>query len=92
MASPAHMQGTRATGGCRRGEMETPQNIIYNAWKDTPRPIIYETADAKGNPIIKEVGFAIPEENKSYDGSYIGSCNLCGKETYGGIPIKKMFS
>lgn len=72
--------------------METPQNIIYNAWKNTPRPIIYETADAKGNPIIKEVGFAIPEENKSYDGSYIGSCNLCGKETHGGIPIKKMFS
>lgn len=72
--------------------METPQNVIYNAWKNTPRPIIYETADAKGNLIIKEVGFAIPEENKSYDGSYIGSCNLCGKETYGGIPIKKMFS
>lgn len=72
--------------------MDTPQSIIYNAWKDTTKPIIYETVDAKGKPIIKEVDFAVPEENKSYDKSYSGSCNLCGKETYGGIPIKKMFS
>lgn len=72
--------------------MKTPQSIIYNAWKNTPKPIIYETADAKGNPVEKEICFSVPEENKSYCESYAGLCNLCGKETRGGIPIKKMFS
>ena len=72
--------------------METPQRIIYEAWKNTPKPIIYETSDAKGNKIIKEVNFAIPEENKDYDEEYNGLCNLCGQEAHGGIPIKKMFS
>lgn len=72
--------------------MDTPQNIIYSAWRNTLRPIIYETADAKGNPIKKEVDFAVPERNKNYDGSYSGPCNLCGQETNGGIPIKNMFS
>lgn len=72
--------------------METPQKIIYNSWKNTEKPIIYETADAKGNPIIKEVDFAVPEENKDYDEAYNGLCNLCGQVAQGGIPIKKMFS
>ncbi len=72
--------------------METPQSIIYKAWKNSQRPIIYETTDAKGRPVKKEVDFAVPEKNKYYDGSYSGSCNLCGRETQGGIPIKKIFS
>lgn len=72
--------------------METPQRIIYEAWKNTPKPIMYETSDAKGNKIIKEVNFAIPEENKDYNEEYNGLCNLCGQEAHGGIPIKKMFS
>ena len=72
--------------------METPQSVIYNAWKNTDKPIIYETADAKGNPVRKEVAFAVPEENKFYDTEYDGLCNLCGEEIHGGIPIKKMFS
>ena len=72
--------------------METPQKIIYSAWKNTPKPIMYETSDVKGNKIIKEVNFAIPEENKDYNEEYNGLCNLCGQEAHGGIPIKKMFS
>lgn len=72
--------------------METPQRIIYKSWKNTPKPIIYEMDDAKGNLIKKEIVFAIPEENKDYDSSYKGMCNLCGMETNGGIPIKKIFS
>lgn len=72
--------------------MKTPQEIIYNAWKNTEKPIIYETADTKGNPIIKEVDFAVPEEHAAYDAEYKGLCNMCGKETHGGIPIKKIFS
>lgn len=72
--------------------MDTPQSVIYNAWKNTHKPIIYETLDAKGNPIKKEVDFAVPKENKFYDPEYKGRCNLCGEETHGGIPIKKMFS
>ena len=35
--------------------METPQEIIYNAWKNTPKPILYETSDMKGKQVIKEV-------------------------------------
>lgn len=72
--------------------METPQSIIYSAWKNTHKPIIYETSDAKGNPIKKEVDFAVPEENKFYEPEFRGRCNLCGEEVHGGIPIKKMFS
>lgn len=72
--------------------METPQEIIYNAWKNTPKPFLYETSDMKGKQVIKEVDFAIPEENKDYNKTYDGLCNLCGQETNGGIPIKKMFS
>lgn len=72
--------------------METPQEIIYNAWKNTPKPILYETSDTKGKQVIKEVDFAIPEENRDYNKTYDGLCNLCGQETHGGIPIKKMFS
>lgn len=72
--------------------MYTPQNIIYNAWKNTLKPLIYETADKKGKPVKKEVNFAVPEKNPYYDEVYRGFCNLCGQETYGGIPIKKMFS
>lgn len=34
------------------GETETPQSIIYEAWKNTEKPIIYETSDAKGNPVL----------------------------------------
>lgn len=72
--------------------METPQSIIYNAWKNTQKPIIYETADAKGNPIKKEIDFVVPEKNQYYDETYRGPCNLCGQKTKGGIPVKKMFS
>lgn len=72
--------------------MDTPQKIIYNAWKKTEKPILYETRDVKGEEIIRKVNFAVPEENKNYDPSYKGICNLCGKEAHGGIPVKKMFS
>lgn len=69
-----------------------PSDLIYEAWKNTSKPIIYITSDTKGNQISKEIDFAIPEENPSYDLSYNGLCNLCGQETHEGIPIKKMFS
>lgn len=72
--------------------MNTPQSIIYNAWKNTEKPIIYETVDAKGNIKQKEVNFADPENNESYDPKYEGHCNICDERTIGGIPIKKMFS
>lgn len=81
-----------ALAGRQHNELLVPQEIIYNAWKNTEKPIIYETTDTKGNLIKKEVCFAVPEENKDYDESYNGLCNLCGQETHGGIPIKKMFS
>lgn len=72
--------------------MNTPQNIIYNAWKNTEKPIIYETTDMKGNVKKKELNFADPEKNTFYDHSYKGECNLCGEHTNGGTPIKKIFS
>lgn len=72
--------------------MNSPQNMIYNAWKNTLKPLIYDTVDKKGKPIKKEADFAVPEKNPYYDESYRGFCNLCGQETYGGIPVKKMFS
>lgn len=72
--------------------MWIPSEIIYNAWNNTDKPIIYETVDAKGNANRKEVDFAVPIKNKYYDSNYEGLCNLCGKPTHGGIPIKKIFS
>ncbi len=42
--------------------METPQRIIYEAWKNTPKPIMHETSDTKGSKIIKEVNFALPNK------------------------------
>lgn len=70
----------------------TPSSIIYNAWMNTDKPIMYETMDAKGNINRKEVDFAVPEKNEFYDSNFEGECNLCGKHTRGGTPIKKMFS
>lgn len=73
-------------------ENQNPQDIIYHAWMRTEKPLIYKTSDGKGNEIIKEVHFCDPVENKFYDDSYRGICNVCGKEMYGGIPAKKIFS
>lgn len=70
----------------------TPSSIIYNAWRNTDKPIIYETTDTKGNINRKNVDFAVPENNEFYDPEYEGYCNVCGKHTVGGTPIKKMFS
>lgn len=72
--------------------METPQEIIYKAWKNTERPIIYETADAKGNTQRKIIYFSVPENHPAYDSEHKGLCNMCGKEMHGGIPVKKVFS
>lgn len=71
---------------------DTPQEVIYKAWKKTKKPVLYETKDAKGKQIIKEVHFAVPQENQNYDEFYEGKCNLCGEETCGGIPVNKIFS
>ena len=70
----------------------SPQELIYRSWKRTIKPILYDAKDKKGNPVTKEIDFADPEKNKFYDENYIGLCNLCGEETYGGIPVKNMFS
>lgn len=62
--------------------------LIYTAWLNTSKPLIYELKLDK-----KEVDFADPEQNKYFDGSFKGTCNICGsKITDGGVPIKKFFS
>lgn len=73
-------------------EAITPQKVIYESWLKTKKPIIYETEDSKGFVKQKEVDFAIPDQNYFYDESYDGTCNLCGSNVRGGIPVKKMFS
>jgi len=72
--------------------MITPQKLIYSAWQNTDKPVMYMTKDAKGNTIGKKVDFADPEENRHFDRDYKGLCNLCGRESNGGFPVKKVFS
>lgn len=71
---------------------KTPQQLIYEAWKNTKKPLFFERSDAKGNIERKEINFAIPEENEFYNPEYKGICNLCGEPMKEGIPVKKVFS
>ncbi len=73
-------------------EKINPSYLIYEAWKKSKKPITYEVKNAKPSIEIKTIDFVNPEENPNYNESYTGLCNLCGKETHGGIPINKIFS
>lgn len=67
-----------------------PTQLVYNGWKSNGNPMIYTTYDSKGNKVSQEKFFLNPLEHEYYDADYKGICNVCGEETTGGIPIKKV--
>ena len=70
----------------------TTANMIYSGYrKKLPEPFLYHTKNTKGEVITKEVHFADPMQNKFYQLTAEGRCNLCGEPLKnGGIPVKKM--
>lgn len=70
----------------------TPASMIYSGFrKKSPEPFLYHTKNGKGEEVIKEVHFADPLQNKFYQPTAEGRCNLCGEPLKdGGIPVKKM--
>jgi CRISPR type IV-associated protein Csf1 len=68
----------------------TPTQLIYEAWRNTTRPIIYNTSDGKGNDLKTICEFSDPILHEDYDPTWSGMCLICGAESRGGIPSKKM--
>lgn len=66
--------------------------MIYNGFrKKYPEPFLYHTKNGKGEEVTKEVYFADPLQNKFYQPTAEGRCNLCGEPLKdGGIPVKKL--
>ena len=71
------------------GERVGATQIIYEAWKRTGTPE-YHTRDGSGNDIVIACEFLNPMEHLAYDAAWVGVCMVCGAETEGGIPHKKM--
>ena len=70
----------------------TPASMIYNGFrKKYPESFLYHTKNGKGEEVTKEVYFADPLQNKFYQPTAEGRCNLCGEPLKdGGIPVKKL--
>lgn len=70
----------------------TPASMIYSGFrKKYPEPFLYHTKNGKGEEVTKEVYFADPLQNKFYQPTAEGRCNLCGESLKdGGIPVKKL--
>lgn len=67
--------------------VNTVSELIYQAWLNTNKPILYKIKDE-----VKEIELANPVQNKYFDASFVGVCNLCGVEIKDGrITAKKFF-
>lgn len=62
-----------------------PTKLVYQGWLKHRNPLLYTTS--KGT---EEKYFIDPLNHENFDEKYIGICNVCGEETTGGIPVKKL--